>query len=127
MARDFVLSGVFNLLCKDHRVIAFDRPGFGFSNRPRGRIWTPDAQASLFQEALWGLDVQRAVVVGNFLGDSRGCCPGATRSTKYRWAGIALWVLLSQRPRRCSADVMAGGAAAGRYSTVHHFRPFWVA
>jgi hypothetical protein len=25
MARDFVLSGVFDLLCNDHRVIAFDR------------------------------------------------------------------------------------------------------
>src|ERR1700730_18746524 len=52
MARDFVLSGVFDLLCKDHRVIAVDRPGFGFSDRPRGRIWTPDAQACLFQKAL---------------------------------------------------------------------------
>jgi pimeloyl-ACP methyl ester carboxylesterase len=68
MARDFVLSGVFNLLCKDHRVIAFDRPGFGFSDRPRGRIWTPDAQASLFQKALRRLDVHRAVVVGHSWG-----------------------------------------------------------
>jgi pimeloyl-ACP methyl ester carboxylesterase len=68
MARDFVLSGVFNLLCKDHRVIAFDRPGFGFSDRPRGRIWTPDAQASLFQKALQRLDVKRAVVVGHSWG-----------------------------------------------------------
>jgi pimeloyl-ACP methyl ester carboxylesterase len=68
MARDFVLSGVFDLLCKDHRVIAFDRPGFGFSDRPRGRIWTPDAQASLFQKALQRLDVHRAVVVGHSWG-----------------------------------------------------------
>jgi pimeloyl-ACP methyl ester carboxylesterase len=68
MARDFVLSGVFDLLCKDHRVIAFDRPGFGFSDRPRGRIWTPDAQACLFQNSLQQLDVQRAVVVGHSWG-----------------------------------------------------------
>jgi pimeloyl-ACP methyl ester carboxylesterase len=68
MARDFVLSGVFDLLCKDHRVIAFDRPGFGFSDRPRGRIWTPDAQACLFQKALQRLDVQRTVVVGHSWG-----------------------------------------------------------
>jgi pimeloyl-ACP methyl ester carboxylesterase len=68
MARDFVLSGVFHLLCKDHRVIAFDRPGFGFSDRPRGRIWTPDAQAALLQKALRRLDVQRAVVVGHSWG-----------------------------------------------------------
>ena len=62
------VSGVFDLLCKDHRVIAFDRPGFGFSDRPRGRIWTPDAQAALLQKALRRLDVQRAVVVGHSWG-----------------------------------------------------------
>ena len=68
MARDFVLSGVFDLLCKDHRVIAFDRPGFGFSDRPRGRIWTPNAQAALLQKALQQLDVERAVLVGHSWG-----------------------------------------------------------
>jgi pimeloyl-ACP methyl ester carboxylesterase len=68
MARDFVLSGVFDLLCHDHWVIAFDRPGFGFSDRPRGRIWTPEAQAALLQKVLRRLDVQRAVVVGHSWG-----------------------------------------------------------
>lgn len=68
MARDFVLSGVFDLLAKDHRVIAFDRPGFGFSERPRGRIWTAEAQAALLHQALLGLDVRRPVVVGHSWG-----------------------------------------------------------
>jgi pimeloyl-ACP methyl ester carboxylesterase len=68
MARDFVLSGVFDLLCEDYRVIAFDRPGFGFSDRPRGRVWTPNAQAALLQKALRRLDVERAVVVGHSWG-----------------------------------------------------------
>lgn len=68
MARDFVLSGVFDLLCADHRVIAFDRPGFGFSDRPRDRLWTPHAQAALFVKALRQLDVSRAVVVGHSWG-----------------------------------------------------------
>jgi pimeloyl-ACP methyl ester carboxylesterase len=68
MARDFVLSGVFDLLCADHRVIAFDRPGFGFSDRPRDRIWTPDAQAALFVKALRRLDVPRAVIAGHSWG-----------------------------------------------------------
>ena len=68
MARDFVLSGVFDLLAKDHRVIAFDRPGFGFSERPRGRIWTAEAQAALLHEALLRLDVRRRVVVGHSWG-----------------------------------------------------------
>lgn len=68
MARDFVLSGVFNLLCRDHRVIAFDRPGFGFSNRPRDRIWTAEAQAGLLAQALRQLEVRRAVIVGHSWG-----------------------------------------------------------
>ena len=68
MARDFVLSGVFDLLAKDHRVIAFDRPGFGFSERPSGRIWTAEAQAALLHGALLTLDVRRPVVVGHSWG-----------------------------------------------------------
>ena len=33
-AEDFETSGVLDLLAKRHRVIAFDRPGFGYSDRP---------------------------------------------------------------------------------------------
>ena len=68
MAWDFELSGVLDLLAKDHRVIAFDRPGFGFSERPRGRIWTAAAQAALLREALLKLDARRPVVVGHSWG-----------------------------------------------------------
>ena len=36
--------------CPDYRVIAaFDRPGFGYSERPRDRLWTAEAQAALMQ------------------------------------------------------------------------------
>ena len=68
MARDFALSGVLDLLAKEHRVIAFDRPGFGFSERPRGRIWTADAQATLLHEAFLRLDLRRPVIVGHSWG-----------------------------------------------------------
>ena len=30
---------------KNYRVIVFDRPGFGHSDRPRNVVWTPVAQA----------------------------------------------------------------------------------
>jgi pimeloyl-ACP methyl ester carboxylesterase len=33
-------SGVAELLLRNHRVIIFDRPGFGYSERPRGHLWT---------------------------------------------------------------------------------------
>ena len=35
-AEDFRTSGVLELLARRHRVIAFDRPGFGYSDRPHG-------------------------------------------------------------------------------------------
>jgi pimeloyl-ACP methyl ester carboxylesterase len=68
MARDFVLSGLFDLLAADHRVIAFDRPGSGYSERPRTRLWTASAQASVMNQALAALQVRRAVIVGHSWG-----------------------------------------------------------
>ena len=35
-AEDFRTSGVLELLAGRHRVIAFDRPGFGYNDRPHG-------------------------------------------------------------------------------------------
>ena len=43
---DWIVSGVFDLTARSRRVVAFDRPGFGYSERPRGRSWTPAAQAN---------------------------------------------------------------------------------
>lgn len=68
MIEDWIAADVFDELAKTHRVIAFDRPGFGHSERPRSRIWTPAAQASLLAEALRKLDVGNAVVVGHSFG-----------------------------------------------------------
>lgn len=61
-AEDFRNSGMFDQLASNHRVIAFDRPGFGYSDRPRDTMWTPDAQATLLAHALEQLDVREAVV-----------------------------------------------------------------
>ena len=62
---DWNTSGVADLLRRGHRVIIFDRPGFGHSERPRGRLWTADQQAELLRRALRQLDVGRPVVVGH--------------------------------------------------------------
>jgi len=66
--RDFVASGLIDRLAVNHRVIAFDRPGFGHSSRPRDRLWTPTAQAGLLHTALANIGVDRAVVVGHSMG-----------------------------------------------------------
>jgi pimeloyl-ACP methyl ester carboxylesterase len=65
---DFVAAGMIDRLAKHHRVIAFDRPGFGHSDRPRMQLWTPDAQAELLQKALKRLGVSSAVIVGHSWG-----------------------------------------------------------
>ena len=66
---DWNTSGVADLLLRDgHRVIVFDRPGFGHSERPRGRAWTAMQQAGLLQNALGRLGVARPVVVGHSWG-----------------------------------------------------------
>jgi pimeloyl-ACP methyl ester carboxylesterase len=68
MARDFEGSGVLDRLAAHHRVIAFDRPGYGFSQRPRTRRWTPEAQAALLGAACERLGIERPVVVGHSWG-----------------------------------------------------------
>lgn len=65
---DWNTSGVADLLLPDHRVIIFDRPGFGHSERPRGRMWTATQQAELLHKALRRLGVERPVVVGHSWG-----------------------------------------------------------
>jgi pimeloyl-ACP methyl ester carboxylesterase len=68
MVQDFEISGIFDRLGQRCRVIAFDRPGFGHTNRPRSKTWTPAAQAELMHRALTQLGVQQAIVVGHSWG-----------------------------------------------------------
>jgi pimeloyl-ACP methyl ester carboxylesterase len=65
---DLIASGLVDRLSQHHRVIAFDRPGFGYSERPRDRLWTADAQAALIQKALTRLGVQSPAVVAHSWG-----------------------------------------------------------
>src|SRR3954453_12671595 len=67
-AEDWVLSGVLDRVAGRHRVVAFDRPGYGHSDRPRGSAWTAAEQADLLRGALRRLGVERPVVVGHSWG-----------------------------------------------------------
>ena len=49
MIEDFESSGLIKRASKNYRVIAFDRPGFGHSERPRNVVWTPERQADVDQ------------------------------------------------------------------------------
>ena len=91
LAEDFRHAGLLEQLALNHRVIAFDRPGFGYSDRPRGTWWTPAAQAALLAAALDQLGVERAVVLA------------------HSWATLVAVSLGLQRPQLVQALVLASG------------------
>jgi pimeloyl-ACP methyl ester carboxylesterase len=70
MIQDFESSGLIDLAADNYRVIIFDRPGFGHSDRPRNVVWTPDAQAELVKHALERLGASDAIVLGHSWGAS---------------------------------------------------------
>ena len=79
------------LAAKKYRVIAFDRPGFGHSGRPRNTIWTPAAQADLIAAALKKIGVQRAIVLG------------------HSWGTLVALALALKHPQDVQALVLASG------------------
>jgi len=91
MIQDFEASGLIAMAAGKYRVIAFDRPGFGHSTRPRGTIWTPQAQAELIHRALEQIGMTRAAVLGHSWG-----------------ASVALALALNH-PKTVSALVLASG------------------
>jgi pimeloyl-ACP methyl ester carboxylesterase len=66
-AEDYVASGVVAKLARRYRVVAFDRPGYGYSER-EGRGWSAGAQAEHLQKACSKLEIERAIVVGHSWG-----------------------------------------------------------
>src|SRR3954449_12535834 len=67
LIQDFTINGLVDRLSERFRVIVFDRPGYGYSTRPRG-LWTPRAHAALFEHALARLGVEHAIVLGHSWG-----------------------------------------------------------
>ena len=68
MIGDFLACGITERIAAGHRVVAFDRPGFGYSERPRGRRWGPTEQARLLLRACARLAIERPIVVGHSWG-----------------------------------------------------------
>ena len=91
IGEDYRNSGLLALLAGDHRVIVFDRPGFGYSERPRSTVWTPAAQAQLLASALRQLGVERAVVLA------------------HSWATLVALAMARQAPELVAGLVLASG------------------
>jgi pimeloyl-ACP methyl ester carboxylesterase len=69
MAEDWAISDVMQrAAAAGFRAVAFDRPGFGWSERPRGRDFSPEAQARLFRGACRRLGLDAPIVVGQSWG-----------------------------------------------------------
>src|SRR5688572_12772580 len=68
MMDDLLISGVVDAASSHYRTVVFDRPGFGFSQRPKDRTWTAQEQANLFAKALSFLDLGQAIMVGHSWG-----------------------------------------------------------
>ena len=69
MAREVEISGIMGALAGDYRLLAFDRPGFGYSERPRNRAWTPAKQADLIFAALRQKGIADAIVLAHSWGN----------------------------------------------------------
>lgn len=55
-------------LAQNFRVIAFDRPGFGYSERPATRGWNPQVQARLMRAGLQQMRIEKPIIVGHSWG-----------------------------------------------------------
>ncbi len=65
--RDFTFD-LMDRLTDDFRVIAFDRPGLGWSDRQEGIEQSPLAQADVLRAAAAQLDVENPIVLGHSYG-----------------------------------------------------------
>ena len=62
-------SSIVDELAKTYRVLAFDRPGLGYSDPKAGPDWCgPDCQARLIHGAVASLGISKAVVLGHSWG-----------------------------------------------------------
>lgn len=90
--RDFAAS-ILPLLARHHRVIAFDRPGYGYSERPSGAWPDPARQADILRRALALLGIERPILVG------------------HSWSGAMVLAYLLDHAEHASAGVLLAGAS----------------
>ena len=107
MVQDFETSGLIDMAAKSYRVIAFDRPGYGYSERPRNTIWIANAQADLIHTAMVELGIKHAIVLGHSWGASvavalalhhREIVGGLVLASGYYYPSPRLDVVMSSGP-----------------------------
>ncbi|MDZ8055464.1 MAG: alpha/beta fold hydrolase [Aulosira sp. ZfuVER01] len=87
---------VFNSAAQAYRTFAFDRPGHGYSDRPRNEAITAIDQARLLREALQQLGIETPIIVG------------------YSWGGSVALGYALEYPNELSGLVLLGALAFRR-------------
>lgn len=87
---------VFNSATQAYRTCAFDRPGHGYSHRPRNEAITPIDQARLLRGALQQLGIETPILVG------------------YSWGGSVALAYALEYPNELSGLVLLGALAFKR-------------
>ena len=108
MIEDFTSSGLVDMAAVRHRVVAFDRPGFGHSERPRTTIWTQNAQADLIARAMAKIGMERATVLGH----SWGCSVALALAERHPQAVKALVLVSGYYFPSVRSDVLTATAPA---------------
>lgn len=98
-------TGLADDLARDHRVIAIDRPGMGWSDRPEDADASPRAQAALVAEVIDALQLDQPLVVGHSLGGAIAMCLALDFPQKIK--GLALLAPLTMPPS-APAEVFDG-------------------
>jgi pimeloyl-ACP methyl ester carboxylesterase len=88
---DLEISGIVERSARRYRTIVFDRPGYGYSERPPERRWGPSEQAALFARALIALDVERPILLG------------------HSWGTLVALAMALEHPMQVSGLVLAAG------------------
>lgn len=133
------MKGLGEVLSRSHRVIAFDRPGLGHSERPSDAdMSTPSAQARLCAAAMTQLGIGRAVVVGHSWGGAMALALALDHPDRvaglvllapvsHPWPGGITWYyrlpgmpvlgwLFCQFLVLPAAELVVNGSAAGAFS-----------
>lgn len=111
MVQDFTSSGLVAMAARKYRVIVFDRPGYGHSTRPRGRLFTAAAQADLLHKALRQMGVRQATVLGHSWGGLVAASMGLRHPQMVQ--GLVLASGYFYPTPRIDAAVLAGPALPG--------------
>lgn len=90
--QDFSLSPLFEPSVAQYRVLLFDRPGLGYSEKPANEDMTPGAQARLLHTAIVQLDVEKPVILGQ------------------SWGGIIALAYADSYPDELSGIVLLGSS-----------------